>query len=105
MSFNVDVNSPLDQICIVFQPSALRAFSSEKYEDLMFLDNVSDIFPLADSAILERIYEENDYSKRVEILEHLLLSNLKFEIPSKLKEALFFISTYPDDDLSVEVLA
>ncbi|MFD2919278.1 helix-turn-helix domain-containing protein [Terrimonas rubra] len=105
MPFSVDVNSPLDQICIIFHPSALRAFSGEKYNDLMLADNVSDIFSVADTAVFEKIFEESDFSKRAEIIEHLLVCNLKFEIPNKLKEALFFISKYNDDNLTVEALA
>jgi len=105
MPFNVNVNSQLDQICIVFHPSALRAFSCEKYDDLMFLDNVFDIFSEADSSVLERIFEENECSKRAEILEQVLLNNLRFEIPHQLKEALFFISKYNDENLTVEALA
>lgn len=42
--FNVNINSDLDHICIVFYPSALRAFTHEFYDNLMKLDNVFDIF-------------------------------------------------------------
>ena len=105
MPFKVDVNSQLDQICIIFHPSALRVFTNENYNDLMLSQNVLDIFHTSDTTILEQVFEENEYSKRAKILEHLLLSNLKFEIPYKLQEALFYISKYNDGSLSVEALA
>ncbi|WP_343534593.1 helix-turn-helix domain-containing protein [Pedobacter sp.] len=105
MSFNVNINSRLDQICIVFHPSALRAFTCEKYNDLMVSNNVLDIFSGADSSVLEKIFEENSFSKRAELIEHILLSNLRFEIPYKLKEALVYISKYNSVNMTVEVLA
>ena len=46
MPFQVDINSCLDQVCIIFYPSALRKFTNESYADLMTSDAVFDIiFP------------------------------------------------------------
>lgn len=105
MPFKVDVSAQLDQVCIIFRPSALRAFTSESFGDLMLSNNVSDIFPSIDTAALEHVFEANDFSERTEILEHLLLRNLKFEISCKLKEALLLVSRHNDGNLTVEALA
>ena len=40
MPFQVDINSSLDQVCIIFYPSALRAFTTVSYADLMCSDAV-----------------------------------------------------------------
>jgi len=32
--FNVNINADLDQVCIIFYPAALRAFTHESYDDL-----------------------------------------------------------------------
>jgi YesN/AraC family two-component response regulator len=103
--FNVDINSHLDQICILFYPSALRVFTHESYNELMSSDNVFDIFTTKDDSILEQIFEENDISERANKLEYLLLSNLNYEVPQKVREALYLISKYKDDNFTVEMLA
>lgn len=104
MPFNVDINSCLEQICIIFKPSALRAFTYESYTDLMNSDNFFDIFTTKDSTILEQIFEENEYAKKAEKLEDILLNNLHFEIPLKLQEALHLISI-GCNNVTVEILA
>jgi len=106
--FQVDINSFLDQMCIVFYPSALRAFTSEMYEDLMKSDCIFDeIFSTKNRFLLEEIFGCKDFTKRAEQLENLLLKNLKNDsIPSKLKEAFSFIENNKNTEiLSVENLS
>ncbi|RZJ27603.1 MAG: AraC family transcriptional regulator [Chryseobacterium sp.] len=103
--FNVNINSALDQICIIFHPSALRAFTHESYDDLMKSDNVFDIFKDKDDYVLESIFEEKDFARRAEQLEQILLKNLKFKVPDKMKEAFQLISKSKNDDLAIETLA
>lgn len=105
MPFTVDINSSLDQICIIFNPSALRAFSSESYENLISSDSAFDIFTSRDDYALEQLFEEVEFQERAEQLEQLLLKNLKYTVPDKLKEALHLVSTYNSDNLTVEILA
>lgn len=105
MPFSVDINSCLDQICIIFNPSALRAFTNEPYADLMNLDNFYDVFPTKDTTVLEEIFEEKEFSKKADKLEHLLLKNLKYEVPDTLKKALYLITKYNNDSFTVEILA
>lgn len=92
MPFHVDIDSVLDQICIIFQPSALRAFTSESYENLMTSEFVFEELFSSDQQVLERIFETDEFSKRAEKLECLLLENLQNDIPEKLKEAMMLIN-------------
>ena len=39
MPFRVDIDGPLDQVCIIFYSAALRAFTGEHYNDLMHADS------------------------------------------------------------------
>jgi AraC-like DNA-binding protein len=106
MPFQVDINSSLDQICIIFYPAALKAFTNESYSDLMNSDSVfEDIFLNEYAFVLEQVFEQENLAIRTEILEELLLKNLKNEIPDKLKEGLHFISHYNTQNLTVETLA
>ena len=106
MPFQVDINSCLDQVCIVFYPAALRTFTNESYCDLMNSDSVFEaIFSTKQAFLLEQIFEEDNFVKRSKKLELLLLNNLKNQIPDKLKEGLHFITNHNKENLSVETLA
>lgn len=89
--FQVEIDSALDQICIIFQPSALRAFTQESYENLMTSDAVFEELFSSDKHLLEKIFDINELDKRAVELEHLLLKNLQNDIPEKMKEALMLI--------------
>ncbi|WP_231425326.1 AraC family transcriptional regulator [Pedobacter sp. Leaf250] len=104
MPFHVNVHSALDQICILFEPAALTAFTNESYQDLLSADHVFDIFGRNSHFLLEEIFDDEDLFKRAEKLEHILMSNLKIRQPEKLKEALDFIST-GSDHLTIDMLA
>jgi len=103
--FQVHMNCSIDQICIVFYPAALRAFTHESYADLMKSDQVFDIFTAKDDYFLESLFEENDPTQRAEKLEQLLLKNLKFEVSAKIKTAFQLISKQTPADLAIESLA
>ncbi len=104
--FQVEINSPLDQICIIFYPSALRVFSSESYDNLMNSEGVfEEVFSLHNTNILEEIFDEEDFLERTNKLEELLLRKINHVVPNKLKEALQLISRYNDNSLNVEILA
>lgn len=105
MPFNVNINGPLDQICILFHPAALSAFTSESYGDLINADDVFGIFKNKDDFILEQIFEETDFSKRTDKLERLLLDNLNDQRPSKMKEAFYLIEKGDEPHVSIETLA
>ena len=105
MPFTVNIESNLEQICIIFKPSALRAFTRVPYEDLMSSDDFCNILSYKDDTVLEQIFEENEFSRKADKLEHLLLTNLKYEVPSKFKEALYLISCDNNCNLTVDSLA
>jgi len=101
--FQVNIDSSLNQICIIFQPSALRAFTKESYDELMFSDSAFDDIFSSDQNSLERIFEIDDFSKRAEELEILLLKKLNDSISDKMKEALMFINQ--NNMMSIDELA
>ena len=105
MPLTVEINAQLHQICIIFKPAALRAFTPESYDNLMSADDVFNIFTTKDEFILEQIFEEVDLAKRAEKLEYILLSNLSNDVPHQLKEALSLISNDKHGRLTVETLA
>lgn len=106
MPFQVSLEVPLDQVCIVFYPSALGMFSHESYKDLMSSADVFEYLFLNKNAFfLEQLFSEENLVKRAQQLEALLLSNLNNEVPNKLKEGLLFISKSAQENLSVETLA
>ncbi|MBB2148214.1 helix-turn-helix domain-containing protein [Pedobacter gandavensis] len=106
MPFQVNVNSPLDQVCIVFYPAALGAFTSASYEDLMSSNHVFEtVFPDKNTFFLEQLFAEQNFAKRAQRLESLLLNNLNDCIPNRLKDALLFISNGHQENPTVEDLA
>lgn len=105
MPFTVNINTCLDQVCILFYPSALSAFTKESYTNLITADNFFDIFSTKDFTLLEQVFEEEDYEKRTQILEKVLLANLKFEIPQSVDEAIQLVNQFENENLSVEKLA
>lgn len=105
-AFQVDVHSNIDQVCIIFNPSALRAFSLESYDDLLASDEVFRIFGGSDeTSILEQLFDETDFVKRAVLLENIMLKKLKYQVPTKLREALFHVSNSAIETLNVDVLA
>lgn len=104
--FQVSIESPLDQICIIFYPSALKAFTEHSFKDLKTTDAVFDeIFSKKNIYLLEEIFEEEELSLRAEKLESLLLNNLRYEISTKMKQALGLInSTSSSQNLNIELL-
>lgn len=105
MPFTVNIDSSLDQICILFYPSALKVFTNESYSNLIHSNNFFDIFSNSDNTVFEQIFEESEFSKKADKLEELLLNNLNFKIPNKLNEALHIIETYKNTNFTVEILA
>jgi len=80
--FEVKVNGSLDQICILFHPGALRAFTNVPYDDLLESDNAFDlIFSPSNRSVLERIFNLIDISRRSRILESFLIDQVR---PDKL---------------------
>lgn len=88
MPFNVDLQSPMDQVCIIFHPSALAVFTKESLLERQSSDSVfEDLFQLKDRFALEQLFEQNDVMERARILERLLLGRLVYGIPAKVQEA------------------
>lgn len=92
LPFKVDIKDTLDQICILFHPSGLRAFTKVPYVGLL---NESEVFECIfgdQKFMLERLFEQNDPRKRSDLLEAFLLERLKpTNIDHKIQLALDYI--------------
>jgi len=107
MPFQVKIDSALDQICIIFYPSALLAFTRSSFTDLMRSDSAADeILSKNNLFLLEEIFEEKELQKRAWKLEKLLLKKFQDTIPDRLKEALDLIDrSNLHQNLTVEMLS
>lgn len=104
--FNVEVKAQLDQVCILFYPAALRAFTNESYQSLSESATAfEEIFQDNNQSALEQIFETEDLYSRAELLESLLLHKLNNDIPAKLSEALWLIANQGNEILTIQVLA
>ena len=89
MPFNVDLRSEVDQVCIIFHPSALSAFTKESVFELQSSDSVfEDLFQSGDRFCLEQLFEQNDMAERAQLLERFFLGKLMGRIPHKVQQAL-----------------
>ncbi|MEE1947136.1 helix-turn-helix transcriptional regulator [Pedobacter sp. KR3-3] len=107
LPFKVQVQSDLDQVCILFSPAALRLFTKEAYKDLLSTDDVFNAIFQKSPNFLEALFGTADFFERAALLETLLLKNLNLEnLPSKMNEALQLISAVGQNKaLPVEELA
>ncbi len=107
MPFNVNINTDLDQICIVFHPAALRAFTGENLNEALSSSTAFEqLFGTHDFYTIEHIFEETNAKVRAEKLEEILLSRLSNNVPPKLQEALHYINlaNTTKSALSIEIL-
>lgn len=75
--FRAELNAPLDQVCILFRPGALKSFTRAPYEELLQTDNAFEqIFSASDKWVLEKLFGEQAFPQRALILEDFLLKKL-----------------------------
>ncbi|SHE80853.1 AraC-type DNA-binding protein [Pedobacter caeni] len=105
--FQVRVNADLDQICILFHPGALRAFSHEPFENLLPLNQVFEaVFKTGYSNFPEQLFNEKSTLKRADLLEEFLEKQLMSkQLHTKVNEAIFVINAIGPEQMSVERLA
>ena len=105
--FRVHLEGNLDQICIIFRPAALGAFTGEALDGVETSDKaLEDFLQLKDSFLLEQIFEQHHPVLRARLLEQALLEKLDDRIPSRLREVLEHIklSSSLGQDTNVEQL-
>lgn len=97
-NLHVTINTPIDEVCIIFHPGAVRLLSNIPYGDLIGSDEAFQmIFPKYDHLFLEQLFEEDDSHKRIAMLEHIILKSFTKEyLTDRIREALHTISnTHP----------
>lgn len=103
--FEVEINAPLDQICILFNPSSLRAFTKESYNSLLSSDSVfQEIFGLRSNHIIDSMFAVDNQTRRAEILENVLLQHINNEVSPKFQEAISLISNATVNSMCIGTL-
>ncbi|TDQ08184.1 helix-turn-helix domain-containing protein [Pedobacter metabolipauper] len=74
--FKVDITTSLDQICILFNPGGLRAFTKAPYGELLDEGEVFECIFGNQNYLLENIFERNDPQERAALLEDFLAERL-----------------------------
>jgi AraC-like DNA-binding protein len=105
--FEVNLKSSLDQVCILFHPGALRAFTNLPFEELLKSSNAFDIiFKGSNNLFFEEIFNEDNELKRATILKRFLKSKL---LPGALSayatEALNLMKSSSNQNLRIEEVA
>lgn len=77
MPFKVSVDGKLDQVCILFRPGGLRAFTALPYDELMADDDV--YVRIFGHGEREALFNLEDGERRARHLEDLLLRQLRPE--------------------------
>jgi AraC-like DNA-binding protein len=77
--FNVALKSSLDQVCILFHPGALRAFTNIPFEELLKSNNAFDLIFKSSNDFFERLFIEEDLAERAAILERFLKDKLLYK--------------------------
>ncbi|MGU9939540.1 helix-turn-helix domain-containing protein [Empedobacter brevis] len=106
-ALSVKIENFMDEICVLFYPSALRAFTNVNFNELM---NSNEAFQLAFNSsnyfILEKLFEEIELEKRTTILENFLLQQLVISNHSvKIKTILQFIHNQENINYGVQEIA
>lgn len=107
MPFNVNIDTDVDQICIVFFPAALRAFTNANFSEILEGRTAFEqLFGASELHSLEKVFDEANVQVRSGLLENLLLKKLKRNVSSRIQEALHFIrqANSKNCDISVEIL-
>ncbi|WP_412469155.1 helix-turn-helix domain-containing protein [Pedobacter sp. KLB.chiD] len=100
--FQVDVQQELDQICIIFYPAALKAFTRMNFDEMHGNDQVFEqLFLPKDEYFLEQLFEEPDPARQARQLEGLLLSQLEECRVLKIREALYHLSVAQPNNQNV----
>ena len=104
-NFHVSINAPIDEVCIIFHPAALRLFSKVSYEELIHSDEVFQmLFPNQTDCFLEQLFEEENSHKRVLMLEKIFMENCtRAFLSDRAREVIHTI--YKGNDLKVKDLA
>jgi AraC-like DNA-binding protein len=107
MPFQVNIQQELDQICVIFHPAALKAFTQVDFDEMHRNDQVFEqLFKPKDKYFLEQLFEEPDPIQQARRLERLLLAQLEEHRISKIREVLYHLSLAQPNchNVSVEML-
>lgn len=107
MPFKVDIQQELNQICVIFHPAALKAFTRVDFDEICYTDQIFEqLFQPKDKYFLEQLFDEPDPAQQARKLERLLLNELEENRVSKIQEALYHLSIAQlnNPNMSVDML-
>ncbi|MFF5381153.1 helix-turn-helix domain-containing protein [Pedobacter suwonensis] len=107
MAFRVDIQQELDQICVIFHPAALKAFTRLNFDEIDHAGQVFEqLFQPKEPYFLEQLFGETDPARQARQLEGLLLHQLEEHRIAKISEALYHLSLARPhhQNVSVEML-
>ncbi|GAB3049217.1 hypothetical protein GCM10027185_61220 [Spirosoma pulveris] len=77
--FTVHIQGGIDQVCILFRPAALRAFTAEDYNQLRQSEHVfSDLFGSSSISLLDQLFSLDEASQRASVLEAFLVDRIRY---------------------------
>jgi AraC-like DNA-binding protein len=102
--FNVEVKSTLDQVCILFNPAGLSAFSTIPFKDLV---NNSQAFDqlFNDSYFLEQLFSTTCIEDKCELLETFFLKHLLIHRTNSRVKAVLKIIYSTEGEIKISTLA
>jgi len=104
MPFQVDIPQQLDQICVIFHPAALKAFTRVDFDEMCHTDGIFEqLFQLKNPCFLEQLFEQHNPVLRARQLERLLLDQLEEHRLLKIREALYHLSPVQPNHQNVSV--
>lgn len=75
--FTVNIQGEMDQVCILFRPAALRAFTAEAYDQLIQSEHVlSDLFGSSSMSMLDQLFSLEEAPQRASVLEAFLVARI-----------------------------
>lgn len=90
--FKVDINDTIDQICILFHPAGLRAFTKVPYAELLNETEVFECIFGNQTFLLEELFECHDLQGRADLIEAFLIERLMTtDNDSRIRSALDYI--------------
>jgi AraC-like DNA-binding protein len=104
--FQVNIKSVMDEVCILFQPGALRAFTNESFELLMESSEAFNVlFPGDQHSFLDRLFEETDLQRRAGLLEGFLLKKISCQVSDPVHTIMSMVKSSKQSVLKVDDIA
>jgi len=103
--FEVYSQSCFEQVCILFHPAGLRAFTNIPYQTLQSENNVFDIVFDNNNYLLDQVFDTSDIFKKAGLLQDFLLKKKRSTFIDDLMNFVIHEINAASGDIKVETLA